>query len=212
MLPVYLYGVNWYKEVEAWFTVNFWECIEGEEIISNQCYICDSGFYSLNKGDLCTPCVDNAECLGGIQISVKAGYWRDQLKREEILSCYQSSACLGGFYTNLTFPVMCAEGYQGILCNDCVLNKTAGIWYMRSGKNKCSQCPNTFLNAIRIVGFIIGLLLVIYFMIWLNIWKIKESEFSILTKILTNYIQTITATISFNIEYPEVLKKVFSPG
>lgn len=83
---------------------------------------------------------------------------------------------------------------------------------MWSGKNKCSECPNTFLNTIRIIGFMIGILLLIFLMIWLNIWKTKESEFSILTKITTNYIQTITASLSFNIEYPAVFKWIFSPG
>ena len=31
LLKIYLYGEKRYKEVEAWFTVDFWECLAGEE-------------------------------------------------------------------------------------------------------------------------------------------------------------------------------------
>lgn len=60
--------------------------------------------------------MDNAECLGGSKISVNEGYWRDNLTREEILQCYESTACLGGYLENQTYPVACAEGYQGVMC------------------------------------------------------------------------------------------------
>lgn len=71
---------------------------------------------------MCTPCVDYAVCLGGKKISVNAGYWRDSLSRTNILQCYSSSACLGGYYEDQQYPVMCKTGYSGILCNNCVLD------------------------------------------------------------------------------------------
>jgi len=43
---------------------------------------------------------------------------------------------------------------------------------------------------------IMGMILMV---IWFNIWKRKESEFSILFKILTNYTQTASAAMNFNI-------------
>ena len=37
------------------------------------------GFYNLEFGDICRPCMDNAECPGGSEIKVLEGYWRDNL-------------------------------------------------------------------------------------------------------------------------------------
>ena len=64
---------------------------------------------------------------------------------------------------------MCAVGYSGVLCNSCVLDKATGLMYMRSGTNSCDICPNTAVNTLRILGVFFALLLVIFFMIWLNI-------------------------------------------
>jgi len=83
---------------------------------------------------------------------------------------------------------------------------------MRNGRSKCDLCPSTVTNTFRIVGFSILVLCVIYLLIWFNIWKTKESEFSILFKILTNYLQTATAAMSFNITYPQFIKTIFTPA
>jgi len=41
--------------------------------------------------------MDNVECKGGNQLSINEGYWRDTIHQTEILVCYASQACLGGF-------------------------------------------------------------------------------------------------------------------
>jgi len=43
------------------------------------------------------------------------------------------------------------------------------------------------MNALRIVGLILLMLTGIFILVVFNIRKTKESEFSILTKIVTNY-------------------------
>lgn len=43
------------------------------------------GFYSLSVDKLCLPCMDNAECPGGSEVNVSAGYWRDKLTWEELV-------------------------------------------------------------------------------------------------------------------------------
>lgn len=68
------------------------------------------------------------------------------------------------------------------------------------------------LNAIRLVGLII---LVIIFMIILIVFQLnkkKESQKSILMKILTNYLQVLTTILSFNMEYPSTVTDIFSPA
>jgi len=80
------------------------------------------------------------------------------------------------------------------------------------GKSKCSLCPSKFANSFRIIGFVILILAMILIVIWFNIRKTKESEFSILFKILTNYTQTASAAMNFNIEFPKALTQGFSAG
>ena len=52
----------------------------------------------------------------------------------------------------------------------------------------------------------------IFVVIWFNIRKKKQSEFSIIFKILTNYTQTASAAMNFNIQFPKALTDTFSAG
>ena len=120
---------------------------------------------------------------------------------------------MGGFSPEKYFPVDCKDGYQGILCHDCVKNEfEGGRRYMRVGDHECSQCPDPFLNSIRII-FVIGVVLTIIMMlILLNIRKQKESEASIVGKVLTNYLHMISTSASFNIAFPKQFYEFFSPA
>jgi len=66
--------------------------------VDNQCVICDETWYALNVGDKCVPCEDNFDCKGGNIMNVNEGYWRDTIYQTEPLVCFNSEACLGGFY------------------------------------------------------------------------------------------------------------------
>ena len=70
------------------------------------------------------PCMDNADCPGGAEVNVSAGFWRDTLLRENLIACYEADACLGGYIVDQEYPVACAEGYQGYLCQDCIYTET----------------------------------------------------------------------------------------
>jgi len=47
-------------------------------------------------------------------------------------------------------------------------------------------------------------------LIYINVRKKKENQFSILLRILTNYIHLISTTLSFNIEVPDSFTSIFS--
>ena len=68
------------------------------------------------------------------------------------------------------------------------------------------------LNAIRVTG--IGLIVFMFFMliIIINVRKKKESQVSILLRILTNYLQLLTTSLSFDVSYPSGLLEVFYPA
>jgi hypothetical protein len=58
-------------------TIDFRECIVGEERVNDMCIKCPTGKYSLTAGSSeCSICPKNAECMGGADIRVDHGYWR----------------------------------------------------------------------------------------------------------------------------------------
>ena len=84
--------------------------------------MCIYDFYSLDwSSEKCFECMDNARCEGSHEIVVDEGFWRQSLNSSKIYECQKKSACLGGYYENMTNPVMCDEGYEGILCASCAL-------------------------------------------------------------------------------------------
>ena len=66
------------------------------------------------------------------------------------------------------------------------------------------------MNIIRVIGVLILSLMFITAIIVVNIRKTKANNFSILLRIFTNYIQLISASLSFNIEIPTSFTSVFS--
>ena len=68
------------------------------------------------------------------------------------------------------------------------------------------------MNAIRVFG--IGIAVLVFFMliIIVNVRKTSESTISILLRILTNYAQLVTTTISFSTNYPETLTESLVPA
>ena len=73
----------------------------------------------------------------------------------------------------------------------------------------CSKCPDPILN-----GFLVMFMILICFMFLLilvitTIRKKKENQTSIMLKILTNYLQLVGATYSFNINFPTSLLNMF---
>ena len=83
---------------------------------------------------------------------------------------------------------------------------------MSAGNSKCSRCPSPVVNTVRILGILLAFLLVLLVVILFNIRKTKESEASILGKIFTNYVHCITATLTFNFDYPNFLQTSLRPA
>ena len=67
------------------------------------------------------------------------------------------------------------------------------------------------MNAFKVVGLCLLVILFLTIQIIMNLRKKEESQISILMRILTNYLQVITAVLSFNIKFPSTLTDVFTP-
>ena len=67
------------------------------------------------------------------------------------------------------------------------------------------------LNAIRVVGVAILIIIFMVGLIVVNIRKKKESQVSVLMRILTNYLQIMTATMAYSMRFPKMLEDLFIP-
>ena len=54
-----------------------------------------------------------------------------------IFECVRKESCLGGFSEDLTSPVECSEGYEGLLCTECSSQDDTS--YERSFNFVCSK-------------------------------------------------------------------------
>ncbi|CAI2361643.1 unnamed protein product [Moneuplotes crassus] len=190
---------------------SFRYCKPGEiQTSDDQCQECKPTTFTLKENSTeCTPCMDFATCEGKDEIKVHAGYWRRSINSSSIIECPNDKACLGGFHPdNEQGPAKCNTGYRGLLCTKCDIVK--GIKYQPLSGFQCSKCPKPVLNAIRLIAFVVLAFLFLMLLIYINLRKKKESDVSILLRILTNYIQLIAAFLTFNIKMPTNVTGLFA--
>mgnify|MGYP000874438976 FL=1 len=100
------------------FIMSLRPCVPGEIYVSSFeiCQVCPAGKYSFNPQDSnCQMCKPGTNCLGGSEIELYPGYWRESTQSEVIYSCNDNNGqrCLGGYETN------CTAGFTGQLCLQC---------------------------------------------------------------------------------------------
>ena len=196
--------------VQEPFKVSFRYCMPGEADENFQCNKWTSGSYSVNWNDTTwTECMNNANCLGGTEIHIDKGFWRSAMNSTSLIECIRKKSWEGGYFPNNKYPVKCQTGYEGILCTDWVV--ASGKKYERLANYECSKCPDPIMNALRIAGLValVGSYFIV--MIVIGIRKKRESQQSILLRILTNYLQLLTTALSFNLKFPTTLTQIFYP-
>ena len=201
----------YFKVSNNLITTNFRFCKPGEiQQKDNTCVLWSHGTYSFDwNSTQCLLFPQNAAWLGGTQVYVDSGFWRKSSNTSTIVPWINEKAWKGGYIDRADAPVECEIGYTGVLCSDWeIIN---GTKYEKVSDTTCQKCPNPTLNAIRVVGMIILIFLFVTCIIIVNIRKTKESRMSILLRIITNYLQLISWTMSFNIKYPSSLIQLLSP-
>jgi len=165
-------------------------CKRGEILTSNTCEVCQFGKYSFEEMSLeCKECPKNANCSNGHEISVNPGFWRSSVDSLEIYKCPKASACLGGFHPESEFPVECKLGFSSYLCQTCVFNEE--YWYVWEGNLDCNRCPEWIGNIFKVIGmlmvFMLWIAILIFFNLRRKVTSVKDSQMSVLLRILTNY-------------------------
>lgn len=124
-----------------------------------------------------------------------------------MIKCFNEEACIGGYQPENEFPVSCKVGYEGYLCSVCGIVDNEK--YEEVSDYLCSKCPNPTLNTIKVVGMLILAVAFMVAIIIVNIRKKNENQMSILLRILTNYLQFITITLSMEVNISQTLDKIF---
>ena len=210
-MSIYVITFVGVSSVQSPILASFRYWIPGEIEIDNQWNVCTEGTYSFMwNSTTCYPCPNDANWLGGANIWVDAGYFRYSTNTSYITPCIYSEACLGEYHPENEYPVKCSEGYEGILCASWVINGTEK--YERNSSYQCSKCPSPLYNVIRIIGLIVLVSLFFIIMIIVGIKKKRESQQSILLRIIANYLQLLTAAMSFNLKFPASFSQMMFPA
>jgi hypothetical protein len=200
----YLFVLNTYVESDLDIKISLRKCYSGESLVSNNtCKVCEYGKYNLIPGSECIACPYRAICYGGNEIVAAKGYWRTSNNTDAFFSCPNTDSCLE---EQLGVPGHCLTGYEGNLCQSC------SYGYSRSGDNQCSECMSRTENIVFTSLIAFSALVVIVIMTATTIqgaYK-EQSIGSIYIKILVNYFQIVLLTISFNLEWPSLVKQMFS--
>ena len=151
--------------------------------------------------------MSNAICEGDEVIKVNTGFWRKSTNSTMIVEWQNANACIGGYNSTSTYPVNCGTGYQGILCAKWM--KDGDTKYEKVSNFQCTKWAAPIVIYIRVIGMMVAFILVILFIIYL---KRKEgNERTILMRIMTNYVQIMTTTLSYNMNLPSTISDIFTP-
>jgi hypothetical protein len=168
-------------------------------VSESQCQ-CSPRFYEVGNGGrrTCQSCPLAAACPGGQAIEPIAGYWRiSASEKNTFLRCPGGAdVCLGGPNSD------CTVGYEGPLCATC----SSG--YGRLGL-RCARCPNRALSTayfIFTIIFIVGLVSFLSF----SAQNLLKQRGSGIQKVFLNYVQTLALIGSFQLEFPNQLRSIFS--
>ncbi|CDW78461.1 UNKNOWN [Stylonychia lemnae] len=187
--------------------IDFRMCLIGEYELNNQCIICEHGYFSLIQGSYeCKECPDNAECPGGSRIIVESGFWRSSNQSSTILQCLNKKACKGGEYQQQDDSNLCKTGHGGNLCERCL--DINGTRQTKSFSNDCEPCPKIHVNALLLTAISIGILIYLGLLISLNlrVSQTNSKDRSTVLKILTNFIQMLTITLSLKLDWPVTMQ------
>ena len=189
--------------------VTFRYCQPGEIVQNNQtCFEWSAGTYSFTWNSTeCKSCMDNAVWLGGSKVYVLNEHWRLDGNSTDIQLWPRPHSCKGGYHPNLDHTVEWETGYRGHLWARWDI--IDGSKYQRISTYRCAKCPNPILNGIIVVFVIFIAFAFLLVLTITTIRKKKEDQVSILLRIMTNYLQLISAAYSFNLKFPDGFLEIF---
>ena len=200
-----VYGSNY---TLPYIIASFRFCRPGEFSYNHQWVPWSEGSFSLFwNSTQCEKWIANTQCVGDEIVNVDIGYWRKTTNSTMIVKWQNADACNGGYNTTSTYPVNWATGYKGVLWSKWL--KVGEDNYEKTSNFQCTKWSSKIIIYLRVFGMAIGFILFILFIIYL---KRKEgNQRTILTRIMTNYVQIMTTTLAYNMNLPSVISDIFTP-
>ena len=106
-------------------------------------------------------------------------------------------------------PVEWKTGYEGNLWSQWSI--TENEKYEKYNSFEWRKCPNPIKNAVQVIGVLFIIFCFFMMLIIINVRKTEESQVSVLLRILTNYFQLLSTSMSMTLSYPDLLIKIFGP-
>ncbi|CDW87730.1 UNKNOWN [Stylonychia lemnae] len=186
------------------------ECEIGEQFTSaGKCLKCEQSFslVKMTSPGTCEICpTEKAICNGGAEIGPQPGFWRSSNQSIVFTQCLFEQACLGMISPQNNPKGECLQGYQGILCADCISG------YSRDKEYQCAICPEPALNTLRLITIFIAVIIFVVLMIRSTLKSAQDinNVTSIYLKILLNHFQLILMTASFDFQWSEQIVGFFT--
>lgn len=145
---------------------------------------CGSGsynYYPMTSPGYCKECMEGASCNGGINVTIKEGYWRKNTTTDQILKCPRKNSCLANSLFNSSES--CNTGYQGILCADCEEN------YSKINNFQCKRCPSKTKNIVQICFIFLILLMIVIYLVSSTLKSARNYKptYSVLLRIVASH-------------------------
>ena len=197
-------GVSTYTTIDVSF--RFW--MPGEaQISSSLCQTWAPGSYSLLwNSTSCKNWPNSVIWPGGAELEVSPEYWRISPNSTTILSCPLPSACLGGYSSQDEYPVKWETGYKGYLCSEWDI--VDGVKYAKTSEIQWAKWDIGLINILKFVGVVFAAFIFLTIMIIILIRKKKENQTSILLRMLTNYFQLISISMTFKVKFPISMSQI----
>ena len=182
-------------------------CNEGENYgLALTCLPCEVGYKLYDEqyepGE-CNECLEMENCYGSNSTSPKAQYWRSSPTSINYIPCPNPDACLGGDDNS---PLgKCAEGYDGVLCANCIGR------YRRQGQFVCSECNDSpALNVVISCGFLIAAIAAIVVLVKTTMRGSNHQKplTPVYIKIFLNHFQIIQAVSTIKFGWPTLIQAV----
>ena len=199
-------GIPSYSTIDVSF--RYW--MPGEfQISKSECQTCAPGTYSFEWNSISwTNWISDTVCSGGAVVEVNLGYWRISTNSTTVLNCPYPSSWLGGYDSESKYPVKWETGYTGYLWAEWGI--IDGVKYEKASGAMWNKWSDPVLNALKFIAIVIAAFAFLLIMIILVLRKRKENQISILIRILTNYLQLISLSMSFNLKIPSSLTQAFN--
>lgn len=195
-------------------------CFMGQRLTDSfTCEDCPRFFFSFTtdfyKTTTCQPCLSNYpfNCFGGLNLTLKSGYWRSADISTNFLKCPVSENCLGDsrtldentIYLNYYSSGKCNIGYTGPLCSVCSKD------YGSVGNYLCEKCESNSYY-VRVFFMLLLNFLFVFYTIHKNLIMcislyyqsidIKDIVSTYLLKILVTHSEVMFIIFSLPLEWP----------